>query len=172
MNPVGTRKFNFNKFVNNLDVNLFLNDNSILPCDCTSFLFVDKDDNQITTGNLKVIDNNKLRKRFSRGSKYRESRIADYQKAKERIITGIRSCIQSWCNKHCVSTASYFEWKEAVMVAIDEKISHISTKVTTGKSKSILKSKNAVITEKSKVLHHKFVAVPIDKTDGNVAFIC
>ena len=56
--------------------------------------------------------------------------------------------------------------------AIDEKISHISTKVTTEKSKITLILKNKIITEESKILHNKFVAFPIDKYDGNVDFVC
>ena len=52
---------NFNKFVNNLDVKLFLDDNSTLPCDSVSSPFVNKDHNYIITVNLNIINNNKLR---------------------------------------------------------------------------------------------------------------
>ena len=47
--------------VNNLDVKPFLDDNSTLSCDCTSSPFVDQDHSHIIRGNLKIIDNNKLR---------------------------------------------------------------------------------------------------------------
>ena len=42
---------------------------------------MDKDHKDIITGHLKIIDNNKIRKLFSKDQKYHESKIADYQKA-------------------------------------------------------------------------------------------
>ena len=78
---IGPGIFDFNRFVKNLNAKAFLNDNSILPCDCTGFLFAAKDDNYITRVDSRVAVSNKLFKHFSKGPKYRENRIADYQKA-------------------------------------------------------------------------------------------
>ena len=83
---------------------------------------------------MKIIAN-KLRKFLSKGPKYRKNRIVDYQKAKENIITGINSCIQSCRNKHDVSISSFCECKGATISATDEKISHLSTKETAEKIK-------------------------------------
>ena len=66
--------------------------------------------NHITTSNFKIIFN-KLWKPFSKDPKYRENKADDYEKAKESINTGINSCIQSWFNKHGVTTSSLSEWK-------------------------------------------------------------
>ena len=110
----------------------FLDDNSTLSCDCTSSPFVDQDHSQIIRGNLKIIDNNKLRKPFSKRPKYRENGIVEYQKASESIITGIKACIQSSCDKHGFST-SFFEWREAEISAINERIDHLMAKLTTEK---------------------------------------
>ena len=44
---------------------------------------------------------------FSKGPKYQENRTTDYGKDKESIITGIESCIQSWCNKSWFMMKSY-----------------------------------------------------------------
>ena len=94
-NLIGSKICKFNKFVNNLNVKAFLDDNSTLSCECAGCSFVDKDYNQVTTDNLKIITNNKWRKPFSKGPKYQENRTTDYGKDKESIITGIESCIQS-----------------------------------------------------------------------------
>ena len=45
MNLIGSKNFNFNKFINNLNIKAFLDDNHILPSDCTCSPFVDKDHN-------------------------------------------------------------------------------------------------------------------------------
>lgn len=55
-------------------------------------------------GNLKIIDDNKLRKHYSS-----ENDIADYKTAKESIITGINSCIQSSCDKNGVRISLFSE---------------------------------------------------------------
>ena len=47
INPIGSKIFNFDKFVNNLDVKVFFDD----ICECTVSLFVDKDDNRFITSN-------------------------------------------------------------------------------------------------------------------------
>ena len=60
-NAIGFKILNFIKFVNNLDMKAFLDDNSTLN--------LDKDNNHIITGNLKIISNNKLSKFFSKRSK-------------------------------------------------------------------------------------------------------
>lgn len=75
---------------------------------------MDKDQRHLITGKLKTIEKNKLRKRFSNGLTYRENIIVDYQKTKDSIIMGINSCIQSWCDKHGVTTSSIPEWKQTI----------------------------------------------------------
>ena len=67
--PIGSKLFNFNKFVNNLDVESFLVDSSTLPCKCSKSPFKDKDHGHIITGDLRMIQNNKLRKLFTKGRK-------------------------------------------------------------------------------------------------------
>ena len=85
MNPRGPKVFD--KSVDKVDVKASF-DNSAFPCDCLGSSFVNKDHNHIITGNLKIIDTNKLLNKlhnlFSKGLKYRENRIADYQKVKKK----------------------------------------------------------------------------------------
>ena len=59
-NTIGSKISNFNNFVNNLDVKVFLYDNSTLPREYTVSPFVAKDHDHIATGNVKVITNNEL----------------------------------------------------------------------------------------------------------------
>ena len=92
-----------------------------LFCDCIGSPFVDKDHNHFIKGNLKIIKNNKLRKFFLKVLKFGENRMADYQKAKESVIIRIKSCTQFWCDRHGVTTSSFYEWKQAAISAIDEK---------------------------------------------------
>ena len=78
-------------------------DNSTLHCECTGSPFGGKDHNQIITSNSKLINNNRFRKHSSKGPKFCEYRFTGYQKAKESIITGIKSFIEYWYDKQSVT---------------------------------------------------------------------
>ena len=86
-NPIGSKIFKLNKFGNNLDVKAFLDNNSTVPCESTGCSFVDKYHHHVMTGNLKIAQI------FLERSKVPKSSTTDYGKAKESIITGIKSCI-------------------------------------------------------------------------------
>ena len=64
---ISTKFFNFNKFANNLDLDLFLTNLDSLPCKCNNSPFVDKYHKHIVIGDLRIIKNNALRKRFIKG---------------------------------------------------------------------------------------------------------
>ena len=81
MNPIKSKIFNFLKFIDNLDVKAFLDNNSTMHCGCTGSPFMDKDLKHIITDSFKIIENKKLRKFFSKGLKYCEKRVINYQKA-------------------------------------------------------------------------------------------
>lgn len=59
---------------------IFLEDNSTFLYEFADWPFVDKDHNNVITGNLETLNRNRLRKLFSKGHKYREKKTADYEK--------------------------------------------------------------------------------------------
>ena len=58
---IRSKILNFNKFVSNLDVKVFLQDNFILPCNCAVSGFIHKDHQHIVTGDLRMAGNDQLR---------------------------------------------------------------------------------------------------------------
>ena len=72
--PISTKFFHFNKFVNNLDLDLFLTNPDSLLFKCNNFPFADRHHKYIVTGNLRIIRNNVLRRLFIKGPKYRAAR--------------------------------------------------------------------------------------------------
>ena len=92
---ISTKFFNYNKFFNNLDLDLFsINPNSP-PCKCNNCPFADRHQKYIVTGDLRIVRNNVLRKRFIKGPKYREVRSIILEKAKRCILEGLDNCISS-----------------------------------------------------------------------------
>ena len=79
--PRSTKFFNFNKFVNNLDLDLFLTNPDSLPCKCNNSSFVDRYHKDMVTGDLLIIRNNVLRKLFIKGPRYRKVRPINIEKS-------------------------------------------------------------------------------------------
>ena len=55
--PISNKFFNFNKFVKNLDLDLFLTNPNSLPIKCNNSPFVDRYHKYIATGDLQIIKN-------------------------------------------------------------------------------------------------------------------
>ena len=72
--PIRSRILNYKKFVSELNLDRFLEDENIIQCHCSKYPseFVNDDRGHILTGNLQIIKNNKLRELISKGPKYRE----------------------------------------------------------------------------------------------------
>ena len=80
--PISIKFFNFNRFVNNLDLDLFLANSDSLLCKCNNSPFADRHHKDIVTGDLRIIRNNVFRKLFMKGPKYREIRSIHLEKTK------------------------------------------------------------------------------------------
>ena len=92
--PISHKIYNFNKFVGSLNVESFIQDNSILPCQCSNSSFSDKNHGHIISGDLRLIKNNKLRKLFSKGPKYRENKFLDWNLVEETILESVKNCAE------------------------------------------------------------------------------
>ena len=168
--PISTKFFNFNKFVNNLDLDLFLTNPDSLPCKCTNSPFADRNHKHIVTGDLRIIRNNVLRKLFIKGPKYRKVKLINLEKAERCILEGLNNCISSWCYKNGVDKSVFLEWTNNVKVKIDEIMSHLTNKLYTNEHRDCLSSpdvKNALDN-----MHKDSVVVPIDKATGNITLVC
>ena len=170
---IRSKIFNYKNFVQSLDVDNFLRDDTILPCDCDNSAFKDVHHGHIVSGNLDIVTNATLRKLISKGPKYREPNTFSYTKAKNSIVIGIDECINTWSTKRNVPIAEFNEWKCAILRKIDERISFLENNNNNKryfKNKSNLNDTDAVACLND--LQNKYVMVPIDKAANNVAFVC
>ena len=70
--PIRAKIFNHKTFVNSLDIEAFIQNKESLPCNCEHSVYKDPFYGHIISGDLRIIQNNKLRKLISKGPKYRE----------------------------------------------------------------------------------------------------
>ena len=127
--PISTKFFNFNKFANYLDLDLFLTNQDSLSCNGNKSPFVDRYHKHIVTGDLRIIKNKALRKIFIKGLKNRETRPINLEKAKRCFLEGLHNCISSWCYKNGVDKSFFLEWANNVQVKIDKITSHLTNKL-------------------------------------------
>ena len=172
-NTIRSRIFNYKEFVQSLDVDRFLRDETILPCDCLHSPYIDMNHEHILTGDLNIVDNINLRNLISKGPKYREPQHFSYDKAKDNIALGIENCIDAWSTKKDIPVVTFQNWKNIIMDKINARIQHLThtRKFKRSNIKHSLFNDHDVKTCLSE-LQNKYVMVPIDKAANNVAFVC
>ena len=67
--PIFTKFLNFNKFVKNLDLGLFLTNKNSLSCKCNNCHFADRHKKDIVKSDRRIIRDNALKKLFIKGPK-------------------------------------------------------------------------------------------------------
>ena len=76
----------------------------------------------IITGNLNIVDNERLCQLISKGPKYRELKQICFEEAREEIQTGIEQFIQRISNDKGINKSYLSEWKRHVMSSVRENI--------------------------------------------------
>ena len=89
--PIRSKTLNYKKFVKELDLDRFKEDNETIKCNCQKYSvdFVNPERQHVFTGNLKIVKNNKLRKLLSKGPKYREPVEIKWEEAKGVVEDGL-----------------------------------------------------------------------------------
>ena len=167
--PISRKIFNFNKFVKSIEVDRVLEDDSYIPCCCSDSEFRDNHHNHIITGDLSIVQNDKLRHLLAKGPQYREPRQINFVDAKDAIIAGMKDCITKWCAKHAFNTIIMRPYMETLEILLDARISQLQHHTETHQCNIF---HDAGVKNNLKELQENFVIVPIDKAKGNVAFIC
>ena len=107
--------FNFNKFVRSVNVDEFVRDETILPCECHDSPFKDNHHQHIVTGDLNIIHNTKLRKLIAKGPKYRVPQRINFDIAGDKIMDGMKECVINWFNKFGVTPTSMLPFLQQIL---------------------------------------------------------
>ena len=167
---IRSKIFNHKKIFQTLDIDLILQDRTIIPCNCHLSEFKDPDHGHIITGDLRIVQNNKLRKLLSKGPKYREPVSINWNNCKTELKKAVLNCIKQWSCREGINESVFTEWLNNIIVEIDSKIDELKQRIH---PKIICPVLN--ITEVNTYLidlQDEYVMVPIDKAANNVAFIC
>jgi len=164
--------FNYKQTVN--DINISDKDTygtGISSCSCKESAYIDEQHGHIITGDLRMIENSKLRRLLSKGPNYREPKTINWKKCRDKITEGVEVCIGRLISGgKGLSEGDLSSWKNEILEKVESKITSLKAKIRPKKTKPILKEPNVI--EYLKELHRKYVLVPIDKASNNVAIIC
>ena len=167
---IRSKVFNYKQTVQELDVDAFLANPAILPCSCTDSSFKDAHHGHIISGDLRIVQNKKLQKLLIKGPKYGESEGICWNKARDSITIGINDFIKKNSNSERLHTSVFTEWKCKVLELLDDKINALKANVRPRSLNKILN--DDAVKKHLEELQEKYVIVPIDKADSNVAFVC
>ena len=163
---IGASIFNYKDTVDNVVTNDW-NDNTLV-CDCKHSAFCDPHHGHVVTGDLRIIENKKLRSLLCKGPTYREPRNVNWDKFLEDFESSLLDCVDKWALSEKVDSKCFKEWMDKVLEDVVRKIQKL--KNSNQKYKSVLSSPDVklLLTE----LQKKYVFVPTDKASNNIAIVC
>ena len=91
--------FNHKEFIKTLDTNDILDNINNWPCNCTTSPFTEPNHGHIVTGDICIVQNNKLSKLLFKGPKYREPVSSNFLNCKTEIKNSLTNFSFYWCNK-------------------------------------------------------------------------
>jgi hypothetical protein len=162
--PIRSKIFNYRQFVTSEEFS------SAQECMCHISPFKDDTHGHVCSGDLRLVQNPKLRRLFSKGPNYREPVPLNWTKARECIADGLRSSVSNWSRLDGYPESEYISFVSFVLKCVDEKIAKCKQSLRFRRTKPILQDPDA-ITE-LKRLHKLYVIVPVDKASKNIAFVC
>ena len=108
---------NYKKFVTKeLDLDAFSKDLNSISCNCSNYSkdFIDPNRGHVLTGNLQIINNNKLRKLICKGPKFPEPCKIDWNTAKDIIRDGVEGYLKTLKTVKKVDISFFENWKQTV----------------------------------------------------------
>ena len=169
---IRSKLFNYKRFVEDLDINKFVENTNSVSCCCSKYdkSFTNHQYGHIVTGDLNIVNNDKLRKMIKKGPKYREPKQLDFEDAREQITSGLSQFIENLSSDKGVHKNHFSQWKSTILSLVDNKIELLKNKIRITSVKSAFS--DTLVRQNLNSLKNDFVIVPIDKAANNVAFVC
>ena len=112
---------------------------SNLPCNCTTSPFTDPSHGHIVTGDIRIVQNNKLRKLLYNGPKYRYPVSINFSNYKTETKNSLKKFSSDWCNKKGAPVKCFTQWISIVMEKVNKKIKELKNKFKFSKVKQVLR---------------------------------
>jgi len=138
-------------------------------CQCLNSDFRDPFHGHIVTGDLRVIENPKIRQLLSKGTNYREPRRVNWKLFLPYFTNCLKNLIETWSIQENAKQDSLSDWYTNVLKDVKERINTLKkTNFRYGIRNCVTDKLKDTIED----LKDRFVFVPTDKASKNFGVVC
>ena len=138
-------------------------------CQCKKSKFCYEPHGHVITGDLKVIENAKLRELVAKGPKYREPNRVNWKATETMFLESIDLYAKNWSKREQVELKYLSEWKDQLKELVTDRISSLKGHFKSPKCKVL---DQPDVKDTLHKLHANYVLVPPDKAANNVIVVC
>ena len=160
-NTVASKLFNFSSTLSNLDVTNYLSSPRSCECQMSKYCY---QPHVIITGDLKIIENAKLRELVSKGPKHREPNKIQWKATENTIFDSIDLYAERWAEREQDNLKYLSKWTESLKELATDQISGWKGKFKRPNQKILT---YPGIKDCLGKLQEDFVLVPADKAANN-----
>ena len=120
---VASKLFNFAPTLSNLNVSEYLSD--LQACQCKESKFCYEPHGHVITGDLRAIENAKLRELVAKEPKYREPTRVNWKATETMLLESINLFAKNWSKRKQVELKYLSEWKDQSKELVADRISNL-----------------------------------------------
>ena len=159
--------FNFAPALSNLNLSEYLSNPQ--TCQCKESKFCYEPHGHVITGDLRVIENAKLKELVAKGQKYRDPNRLNQKATGTMFLESIYHYAKNWSKREQVDLKYLSEWKDHLKELVTDHISNLKGHFKSPKCKVI---DQPDVKDTRHTLHANYVLVPEDKAANNVIIVC
>ena len=159
--------FNFAPALSNLNLSEYLSNPQ--TCQCKESKFCYEPHGHVITGDLRVIENAKLKELVAKGQKYRDPNRLNQKATGTMFLESIYHYAKNWSKREQVDLKYLSEWKDHLKELVTDHISNLKGHFKSPKCKVI---DQPDVKDTLHTLHANYVLVPEDKAANNVIIVC
>ena len=164
---VASKLFNFSPALSNLNVSEYFSNPQ--TCQCKESKFCYEPHGHVITGDLRVIENAKLRELVAEGPKYREPNRVNWKATETMFLESTDLYAKNWSKREQVEFKYLSEWKDQLKELVADRISNLKGHFKSPKCKVL---DQLDVKDTLHKLHANHVLVPADKAANNVIIVC
>ena len=134
---VASKLFNFSPALSNLNVSEYFSNPQ--TCQCKESKFCYEPHGHVINGDLRVIENAKLRKLVAKGPKYREPNRVNWKAMETMFLESIDLYAKNWSKREQVELRYLSEWKDQLKELVADRISNLKGHFKSPKCNLMLK---------------------------------
>ena len=138
-------------------------------CQCKKSKFCYEPHGHVITGDLRVIENAKLRELVAKGPKYRKPNRVNWKATETMFLESIDLYAKNWSKREQVELKYLSEWKDQLKELVTDRISNLKAHFKSPKCKVL---DQPDVKDTLHKLHANYVLVPADKAANNVIVVC